>query len=170
MCNYTFVYIYEILDNFGKNTDEDYFKLIRFLGIEIVEQGVIKIEKGFLFYSEKTGLSIVDTNEVGTGYKMLSTLVNGFIEYITYIKGFKERNIGLVVNEEGKIRNLEPSMIIANSYCDIVDMVAGDVVFVKTDNNGNTIPLDSDDISFVKSYVASNTIKVGSRVMVLLKV
>lgn len=37
MCNYTFVYIYEILDNFGKNTDEDYFKLIRFLGIEIVE-------------------------------------------------------------------------------------------------------------------------------------
>lgn len=101
---------------------------------------------------------------------MLSTLVNGFIEYITYIKGFKERNIGLVVNEEGKIRNLEPSMIIANSYCDIVDMVAGDVVFVKTDNNGNTIPLDSDDISFVKSYVASNTIKVGSRVMVLLKV
>ena len=54
-------------------------------------------------------------NELGT----LQSLVDGWIEHLTFITG-----VGLIMNEEGKLRNMEPNFRYGH------DMVVGPAIFV----------------------------------------
>ena len=46
---------------------------------------------------------------IDTGLEELQNIVDGYIEY-PYIKQFHEKGISIIVNEEGKLINLEPSI------------------------------------------------------------
>lgn len=115
----------------------------------------------------------VNEEKYSDSYDMLCDLVGGYIEVMSYVAEFRERGISLVINEEGKIINLEPSMVFLNKG-NIVDMVMGNVVFVKVDEEGNTIPLNDEDVVFVEKYINSNRVILSSgddtRLAVVLKV
>lgn len=80
--------------------------------------------------------------------EQMQEIVGGLIEPV-YIQLFAERNIDIWVNEEGKILNLQPSCFVTNGK-ETVDILVGNILFTKSDNDGGTTPLTNDDIQFIQ--------------------
>lgn len=78
--------------------------------------------------------------------KAFQTLVDGYIETIRPIQ--QNSNIVAVLNDSGKINNLEPNFISNNS-----DIVVGNVVFTKSDDEGEFVSLTNKDLKYIKNFL-----------------
>ena len=106
--------------------------------------------KSYLVYdAEEQKFRKVDENMYENTYELLKNNVNGCIECVSWINIFSERNIDIWINEEGKILNLLPSIIILDDKNNISDILNGNIVFAKSDSKGNTLPLNIEDIIFI---------------------
>lgn len=106
--------------------------------------------KSYLVYdAEEQKFRKVDENMYENTYELLKNNVNGCIECVSWINIFSERNIDIWINEEGKILNLLPSIIILDDKNNISDILNGNIVFAKSDSKGNTLPLNNEDIIFI---------------------
>lgn len=106
--------------------------------------------KSYLVYdAEEQKFRKVDKNMYENTYELLKNNVNGCIECVSWINIFSERNIDIWINEEGKILNLLPSIIILDDKNNISDILNGNIVFAKSDSKGNTLPLNNEDIIFI---------------------
>ena len=76
-------------------------------------------------------------------YEFLHSAVDGYIEHIpTELEKF---NIDVWCNEEGKLRGLEPTLLLTHNGV-VYDTVVGNVVFTRFNDEGETLPLTKDDI------------------------
>lgn len=95
--------------------------------------------------------------EIGNELHQLQAIVGGYIEMPFISMELSSRNIGVILNEEGKLQGLKPTMIIMNGD-EIVDTLNGNVVFVSTDDEeGNFVSLTDDQIKFLSDYVRGNS-------------
>ena len=82
-------------------------------------------------------------------YKFLSKCVSGYIERIENAC-LEKRGIDAWCNEEGKFNSeLEPTLGLSSNGS-IYDVVVGNVVFTRFNDEGETISLTNDDIKYVK--------------------
>ena len=82
--------------------------------------------------------------------------VNGNIERISFIKVLEEKGIDVWVNEEGKLLGLSPSITIYHQN-ELIDVLMGNVVFTRYNDEGETIGLTDDDISFIQALLLFRT-------------
>lgn len=91
----------------------------------------------------------VNGDDYTSTYKMLNNNVGGSIELVSFIEKFYEKGIDLWINEEGKLNDLDISIVIRNDN-EFVDVLCGNIVFARSNEEGETIPLNEEDIVFIK--------------------
>lgn len=91
---------------------------------------------------------------IETGLETLQSIVGGYIEY-PYIKQFRDNGISIIVNEEGKLIDLEPSIAL-NHNGNLIDFFYGNIIFVGTKETEYDIENDSltdEQIDFLKEHI-----------------
>ena len=81
----------------------------------------------------------------------LQKIVGGYIEIPLISKVFKQHDIDVIINDEGKyIEGLNPEIAVVNKETNaILDVVYGNCIFVSHDNIGNTTGLNDGQIKVV---------------------
>ena len=81
----------------------------------------------------------------------LQKIVGGYIEIPFLSKVFKENDIDIIINDEGKyIEGLAPEIaVVGKNTNTILDIVYGSCVFVSHDAQGNTVGLNNEQIEVV---------------------
>ena len=74
--------------------------------------------------------------------------VGGLIEHVSLTP-----ELGLYLNEEGKIFDLEPSLLITKEG-EALDVIAGNCLFVKADDEGRNISLTQEDEDYIEDHIA----------------
>lgn len=88
-----------------------------------------------------------EEREINNTLEDMQKLVDGYIKVIPtdiYDKVF------MIVNEEGKLYELEPNL---HYYR---DTIVGNIVFVRVDNSGNWKSISKSQISTIKKYFGFN--------------
>ena len=106
--------------------------------------------KKYLVLESWGGFKVVDGDDYESTYKVLSQNVDGCIECVSWIKPFAERGIDLWINDEGKLLDLEPSLVVKDKG-EFVELLCGNIVFARNNEYGDTLPLNDEDIEFIKS-------------------
>lgn len=91
---------------------------------------------------------------IESGLEELQNIVDGYIEY-PYLEKFYEKGISIIVNEEGKLMDLEPSIAL-NHKGQMIDYYCGNVIFVgtkETEDGNENDSLTDEQIDFIKKYV-----------------
>lgn len=83
----------------------------------------------------------------------LQGIVGGYIEIPFLSRVFKDNNIDVIINEEGKyIEGLKPEIaIVGRESGTILDMVYGTCIFASHDEQGNTVSLNDEQIKIIKA-------------------
>lgn len=87
----------------------------------------------------------------------LQSIVEGYIEYVPVNK-LSEKNIEIIVNDEGKINGLEASLAIGHKG-NIVDVICGNAIFIsfkKTRKGIESDSLNEDQIIYIKDLLSKN--------------
>lgn len=89
--------------------------------------------------------------EINNTLETLQDIVGGYIEIPLISKVFKQHDIDVVINDEGKyIEGLRPEIAVVNEKTNaILDVVYGNCIFVSHDNIGNTTGLNDGQIKVV---------------------
>lgn len=85
--------------------------------------------------------------EIEEGLKPLQQLVGGLTDNVYELT---QQNINILVNDEGKIYNLEPNFIVYGGN----DIVVGTAVFTGYDGEGNDISLTDEQIALIFDYLS----------------
>lgn len=85
-------------------------------------------------------------------YKMLNEAIGGFIEHITYNIALEKCDIDVWIDEEGKLKGLEPTTIVVDrNNNEIVEVLAGPLVFTgKKNHDGESYGLTDGQITIIK--------------------
>ena len=81
--------------------------------------------------------------------KFLQEQVEGYIEVFRL-----PNEIDVWLNEEGKLEELEPNVALV-SHGQVFDFLVGNLVFASSDNDGNTIPLNEDQLFYIQNHLLS---------------
>lgn len=82
----------------------------------------------------------------------LQQLVGGTIEHFVIDEELDKKHIDMWINEEGKMLNLHPSIALEYDG-QLVDIIVGDCVFTKYDNEGNTLGLTLEETNIVSNWI-----------------
>jgi len=75
--------------------------------------------------------------------------IGGYLEGLQF-NGIRDYYAAGYINEDGKKMNMPASTIVVNKDGDIVDTIAGNILFLGVDSSGNDIPLSEEAISHIK--------------------
>lgn len=87
---------------------------------------------------------IVEVEKVTLEY--MQGVVGGLIEIPPLSEALYKRGIDMVINEEGKLLELEPNMLVLGDEYEVLDVVVGNILFVANDGEGRTIGLNNQQI------------------------
>lgn len=94
---------------------------------------------------------------IDSGYKALQALVDGLISMPFLGTTIEKEGIDMIINDEGKLLELPPSLLILqdvnsdNHEENIVELLAGNVVFARHTEDGETISVRDGDLELIKS-------------------
>ena len=94
-------------------------------------------------------LNVVYEEDYASCYDMLKENVDGCVECVSFINDFSKRGIDLWVNEAGKLNDLLPTIAVTKNK-ELVEVLNGNIVFTRVNDNGETIPLTDEDIRFIR--------------------
>ena len=98
------------------------------------------------------GTVVVVDFEVGDSYNLLSSTVGGLIECVA-VPG---HGIDMWINEEGKYvceyQNPRATHLFDASYGGVNDIIMGDVIFARCNEEGETIGLTDEQLEFLQNY------------------
>lgn len=94
----------------------------------------------------------LEPRDIGENLKDLQEIVGGYIEIPFLGDTFRNNNIDVIINEEGKlIGGLKAEIAIVNEERgNILDIVYGNCIFASHDEEGNTTALTEEQIQIVK--------------------
>lgn len=81
----------------------------------------------------------------------LQQIVGGLIDIPFLSEDFEEAGIDIVINDEGKLLDLDIELIIANERGRLLDVICGNVVFTGHDDEGNTVGLANYQVNMIKN-------------------
>lgn len=97
----------------------------------------------------------VSVKELDGELESLQAEVQGTIDFFEISYGGK--NFDIILNDEGKMIGLEPNIAIIHEG-EIVDLIMGDVLIMKVDEEGATMGLSDEEISVLSEYFSSKGI------------
>ena len=92
-------------------------------------------------------------NQTDFSLENYQEIVGGWVEYVHIYD-----DIAILCNEEGKIKGLPVNMLITQyikSKKPFNDVICGDVIFTKTDEEGEDAPLNMNEINDVIDFIES---------------
>lgn len=96
--------------------------------------------------------------EIGKGLHHLQAFVGGYIEIPYISEELSSRNISVIINEEGKLQGLRPTIAIMVGD-KIVDTLNGNVIFASYDTEKEEfVSLSSEQVSFVSNYIRGDSL------------
>lgn len=98
---------------------------------------------------------VIEVEEITLKY--MQEVVGGWIEMPYLSEALDSRKIDIVINEEGKLMELEPNILVMNK-AEILDVVVGDILFVANDGEGKTIGLNDTQIEDLKHAFRYNEV------------
>lgn len=100
---------------------------------------------------------IIKEIEIKEGLKSLQKEVDGFIEIPHISEELYKNNIDIIINEEGKLDGLDPSIaVIDKETNETLDLLVGNVLFTGFTEEGETIGLTDEQISIIR-----NTLRIA---------
>ena len=108
------------------------------------------------------GMTIKELNseEYESTYELIRDNVDGFIECVPWVKPFADRGIHLWINDESKLLDLALCLAIRNNG-QIIEILSGNIVFARFNRQGETLPLEDEDIKFIKESLNCNSAVIG---------
>ena len=95
--------------------------------------------------------------EIEKGFRSLQKEVCGYIEIPHISEELYKNNIDIVINEEGKLDGLEPTIaVIDKETNETLDLLVGNVLFTGFTEEGETIGLTDEQISIIR-----NTLRIA---------
>jgi hypothetical protein len=102
-----------------------------------------------------SGVKVVVEFEVGDSYNLLSSTVGGLIECV----GLPGKNLDMWINEEGKYvseyQNPRATAIFDEAFGGVDDIIMGDVIFARCNNEGETIGLTDEQVEYLLGYTGN---------------
>lgn len=86
--------------------------------------------------------------------RLLQKEVDGYIELV-YFPELEKHRIDAFVNAEGKLTSLPFSLAITAGP-NLVDLIAGPILFARNDEEGNTLPLEPGDDEIIKNMISKD--------------
>lgn len=102
------------------------------------------------YTNEHSGL--LDLKSLKNDYKVFQNFVEGYFETIPLFKNFV-----LVVNEEGKLKGLEPSIVLSLND-EVIDVLVGNCFFTKVEGE-DFVSLDINDVDLLLNHLRRHTNK-----------
>lgn len=100
---------------------------------------------------ESNGDIVIFDNGEKMELEGMQKIVQGSIEYVYINKNMAGLNIDLFINEEGKyIEGLKPTGVMMSKGDKIIDILMGPILFTCTDDDGDTLPLNTEQITYLK--------------------
>ena len=89
----------------------------------------------------------------------LQEIVGGYIE-MPNVSSLDEKGISMIINEEGKfISGLRPNAVFVDDHDEILDLVMGNIIYAAYDEEGNTVGLNDEQISYL--YIHLPKVLIG---------
>ena len=111
---------------------------------------VLVLNPGEIIPREK---SLTSKDNITLDLEDMQEIVNGRIEIPYISEELYKKKIDMVVNEEGKIANLENSLFILDKNNKILDIIAGSILFCGVGEEGTSICLTYEQIKFIKKSI-----------------
>lgn len=90
--------------------------------------------------------------EIRNNLDTLQGIVGGYIEIPYISQELYNRGIDIVINEEGKLMGLIPTIYIVKDG-KVVDTINGNAIFTSHDEEGNLSSLDQKQLDFLEQYI-----------------
>lgn len=84
----------------------------------------------------------------------LQNLVGGYIEHFVIDEELNNQHIDMWINEDGKMQKLKPTFALEYDG-KLIDIIVGNCVFTKYDDEGNTLGLTIQETQIVSNWLAS---------------
>lgn len=104
-------------------------------------------------------------SEIENDLTVIQNIVEGNIELVPIVKLFKQ-DIGVIVNEEGKLLSLDSNILLLKDE-ELVNILVGNIIFVGIDRGMDFCSLSDEQIGYIKSYVFDSDKYIDSRGRVL---
>ena len=102
------------------------------------------------------------------GLQDMQKAVDGTLEYWDYLRRLYENGIILYCNDEGKINNLTPSVIVVNSEGETVEMICGNVLLVGYDfEEDHSVSLTDEQIKIIGEVFQEAIISIEKNIIKL---
>lgn len=75
------------------------------------------------------------------------------VEVCSYFSLLEKNNIDVLIDEEGKLKHLNPNIAIQNEGLNVIDVIAGNILFVGLDDNSNWVELNDRQIEIVNEFL-----------------
>ena len=94
----------------------------------------------------------LETKEIPNGLETLQEIVGGYIEIPYLGDTFRDNEIDVIINEEGKlIEGMKPEIVILDGETEeLLDIVYGNCIFASHDEEGNTTELTAEQLEIVE--------------------
>ena len=102
------------------------------------------------------------------GLQDMQKAVDGTLECWDYLRRLYENGIILYCNDEGKINNLTPSVIVVNSEGETVEMICGNVLLVGYDfEEDHSVSLTDEQIKIIGEVFQEAIISIEKNIIKL---
>jgi len=86
---------------------------------------------------------------------VLQKAVEGYIDHMSWVPELNDRHIDMWINDEGKLENKSPCLIYKNADTgEIIDIVVGNIVISRYNDQGETLSLTDDDVEYVFKWIS----------------
>ena len=101
----------------------------------------------------------IEVIDIENKLEVIQDLVGGYIEYVD----LSQDGVDMIINEEGKIYNLDynlqATLLYRATHLYKDDYIVGDVIIVRTNDEGENIGLEDADITTIKVLIANELMK-----------
>lgn len=89
------------------------------------------------------------------GLEALQKQVGGYIEHFNIAEDLYQSHIDMWIDEEGKFKDYKPTFALCDNDHNVIDVIFGNCVFTRFDDQGETLGLDQEDIEYIGSWLKS---------------
>ena len=86
----------------------------------------------------------------------LQDLVGGYLEHFIISDHLNDLHIDMWIDEEGKLKTLEPTWALLDQEDQLVDVIYGNCVFSKYNDEGETLGLSMDEVRIVEDFLTNS--------------
>lgn len=103
--------------------------------------------------TEKLEFEQVEVKSNVVSYEELSSAVGGWLERVTFNRELQENGIDVWIDEEGKLKNLQPTVVIESNMA-VIEVLAGPLVFTGNKGDGESYALTDEQIECIKEVLS----------------